>query len=146
MHYINHITLNTGHVRKTYPHEINKELYFVLKRLYKDIFEHKAVIYEGYTAEGTYEPNNGAIITVYGPQGEPVLTTGITRDKGSSIWELMHSTSAYPLATKPNSPPKTPFIADRIEVGAITNMDALQWTGDFSKCMGWICLAPEKIR
>lgn len=36
MEYINHITLNTGHIRKTYPEEIDNKIYFLLNRIYAD--------------------------------------------------------------------------------------------------------------
>lgn len=146
MEYINHITLNTGHIRKSYSHEINKEVYFVLNRIYKDIFNDGAKVYGEFTAKGTFDPENGVIITLFGAMGEPIITTGISDRKRSLIWKLLHDTSTAPLITKPQFPPKAPYIADRLEIGALTNMDALKWTGDFTRCMGWICLAPEKIR
>lgn len=148
MDYINHITLNTGHIKKTYPGEVDNGLYFTLKRIHKGMFERKVEILEGYTVQGTNDPNEGILITVYDPHEIPILTTGITMHKGSVIWELLHST-AYPdlpLKTNPQFPPQVPYIADRLEIGALANMNALAWTGNFSKCMGWICLAPEKIR
>lgn len=112
------------------------------------MFERKVEILEGYTVQGTNDPNEGILITVYDPHEIPILTTGITMHKGSVIWELLHSTADpyLPLKTKPQFQPKTPYIADRLERGAIVNLHALEWTADFTKCMGWICLAPEKIR
>ena len=86
------------------------------------------------------------LITVFGPKNEPIITIGITKFKNSSIWELLHTTSMLPLKTSPKFPPEVPYIADRIEVGSVLNMDAMRWTGDFSRCMGWIYLAPSKIR
>jgi hypothetical protein len=146
MEYINHITLNTGHKRKSYPQEIDKRIYFVLNRIYKDMFKSKVEIFKGYTAKATNDPSNGILITIFSPKDEPILTTGITKLKNSVIWELLHTSSALPLQTNPKFPPEVPYIADRIEIGAALNMDAMRWTGDFSRCMGWIYLAPEKIR
>ena len=48
--------------------------------------------------------------------------------------------------TKLAEQPEVPYIADRVEVGAYLHKDALKWTGDFSRCMGWISLFPDEIR
>ncbi len=147
MKYINHITLNSGHIRKTYSSEIEQGFYFKLMRIYKDIFKKEGTdIIDGYIAKGTNEPGNGVLITVFGPDGVPILTTGITKNENNTVWDLLHTTSMAPLKTSAASPPEVPFIADRLEIGAMIHMDALKWTGDFTRCMGWICLDPQAIR
>ncbi|MED5052571.1 hypothetical protein P9850_12160 [Anoxybacillus rupiensis] len=145
--YINHITLNSGHIRKSFPSEIDKELYFLLMRVKREIFMPKgAEIWDGYIARGTDDPGNGAVITVFDRQDIPVITIGMTKHKNSTLWEILHSTSMLPLQTNPARPPEPPYVADRIEIGAIHNIEAMRWTGDFSKCMAWVYLAPEAIR
>ncbi|NNV07147.1 hypothetical protein ETC03_12225 [Geobacillus sp. MMMUD3] len=144
--YINHITLNTGHVRKTFSSEVNKSIYFILSRMRKEIFSVGTEIVDGYTAKGTEEKGNGSIITVYDRQGVPIITTGIAKHKHSTIWKLLHQTTTMPLQTDPSSPPEAPYVADRLEIGALMNMDAMSWTGDFSRCMAWIYLFPNEIR
>lgn len=145
MNYINHITLNTGHIRKTKPNEVNKELYFILKRLYRDSLKEEVEIHKGYTMKSVQD-SLGTVITVYSKEKSPILTTAISKtDTLGLLWKMMHDTP-FPLATSPNKPITVPYIADRVEIGAIHNLDAMKWTGDFSRCMGWIILAPEKIR
>lgn len=146
MEYINHITLNSGHTRKSYPSEVSKELYFILQRIYKDIFSGGAELFDGYTIKGTWEDGVGVIYTVFDPQGNPVVTSGVSKYRRSELWTALHTSSMTLLKTSEKFPPKSPWIADRIEFGAMDNVEALGWTADFSRCIAWMCLAPEKIR
>jgi hypothetical protein len=105
-----------------------------------------AEIFDGYTAKGEEYPRNGAVIAVFDKNGVRILTIGMTKYENSNIWEALHETSDMPLQTDPSKPPGVPYVADRIELGAVYNLAAMSWTGDFSKCMAWIYLAPEVIR
>lgn len=147
MEYINHITLNSGHLRKTKPNEVDKELYFILNRLYKDSLQKEVEIFNGYTIK-SIQDQFGVVITVYSKEDKlPILTTAISKnDTLGLLWKMMHDTAALPLTTNKNKPISLPYIADRIEIGAMYHLNATTWTGDFSRCMGWLILAPEKIR
>lgn len=146
MKYINHITLNTGHARKTYPHEIDKGVYFVLNRIYKESFKPEGVeIYTDYKLKCSGQ--GGTVIgTVFANDGMPILTTTCSKDDDGSIWRTLHESSIVPLMTNPEDKPPIPYIADRIEPGAAIHFDAMEWTGDFAKCFGWIALDPKQIR
>lgn len=146
MEYINHITLNTGQVRKSYANEIDKGLYFTLNRVLKEaITSEGATLFEKYTVKTT-KVGPSAITTVYGPESMPILTTACSKNDDGSLWRMLHDTYAGPLATNANSPVPSPYVADRIEVGAMKHMDALVWTGDFARCVAWAALYPNKIR
>jgi hypothetical protein len=146
--YLNHITLTTGHCRKTYPEEIDKDLYFELRGLFKKSLREETDLHNGYSIKSTETPI-GSLITLFGEyEGDkvPILTVGCSIDDTGELWELLHSTSTIPLVSKSTDKIQLPYIADRLEVGSEMFLDSLKWTGSFSKCMGWICLAPEKIR
>ncbi|ALA55226.1 hypothetical protein CAY60_021285 [Shouchella clausii] len=147
MKFISHITLNTGHVRKTYPNEVDKSLFFRLNRIYKESFEKDgAILFDEYLVKGT-KFEGGSILTLYSDDGLlPILTTASSKHKHTELWETLHSSATVPLATQATNPADGPFIVDRLEIGAMTNMDILKWTGDFSRCMGWASLNPRKIR
>lgn len=146
MNYINHVTLNTGNARKTTPNEVNKEIYFILKRLYNDSLNGKVEVFDGYTMK-TIKENTGTVITLYSKNNFPILTTAISKsDKLGILWNMMHDSSASQLKTRSDKPIELPYIADRIEPSAVMDISAMSWTGDFSRCMGWIVLSPEKIR
>ncbi|GIO39285.1 hypothetical protein J41TS12_41460 [Paenibacillus antibioticophila] len=144
--FLNHITLNTGHMRKTYTSEVDKQMYFAMRRLFKDaIGPEGAALFKIYRAKTTHVGPT-AVTTVYGPEGAPILTTACSKDDDGSLWRMMHETFSGPLATKATSPAPLPYVVDRIEVGASIHLDALKWTGDFSRCFAWAALFPEKIR
>lgn len=147
MEYINHVTLNSGHIRKTYPDEIDKELYFFLNRIWKDSQYGSGVeLFDGYVLKST-KIEQGAIGTIF-KESTPIITVAAVNSDDGTIWRKLHETYVLgeELATNLDEPMDTPYIADRLEVGAITHIDAMLWTGDFSRCFGWIVLAPEKIR
>lgn len=146
MKYINHITLTSGHMRKTYPHEIDKRIYFRMNRLVKESLEgKKPEIFPGYYLRAT-RVENSAVATIHSQRDDiPVLTTACT-DEYADLWKYMHDTATTPVTTKVSDPPPYPYIADRLELGAVLHPDALRWTGDFARCFGWFILAPHKIR
>lgn len=144
--YINHVTLTTGHVRKTYPREINKEIYFKLNRILQEsISPNGAELFAGYRVKIT-RIEGGAISTVLGPGGAPVLTTLCTRDDDGTLWQMIHEHASLPIVTDPKKRPQLPYIADKLEIGATMHMDAMSWTGDFARSIGWAILDPSSIR
>lgn len=145
MEHINHITLNTGHIRKTYPHEVDKDLYFKLRQIYKKSLSPDGTeLFDGFIVKTT-QTEIGAITTIF-KAGVPILTTACSKNDDGSLWKSMHEYSTVPLQTKPTDKIPLPYIADRVEIGAVFYPGATQWTGDFARCMGWMILAPEKIR
>lgn len=65
MEYLNHYTLNTGHNRKSYPEEVNKDMYFILKRMIQDAKKHEfADVVDGTVMKLTIE-DSGYVITLF---------------------------------------------------------------------------------
>ncbi|MFB5269317.1 hypothetical protein ACE41H_21380 [Paenibacillus enshidis] len=142
-----HITLNSGHSVITTPDEVDKELYFFLQRIYRDSQRPEGVMMpDGYHFKTTVF-SEGAVATVSGPSGVPILTTcGLRQDPDGALWRMLHNHYDGPLMTDPNNPPKAPYIADRLEIGSSMHMDAMEWTGGFARCFGWIVISPESVR
>lgn len=146
MECINHITLNSGNIRKTYSEEIDKELFFIINRIYTESFNKDgAVLLNKYKLKSTAVNGHGLISTIFDLNGMPILTTAVVNEQGSEMWEILHTSTSLPLQTKVNEPPELPYVADRIEPGVALNMSAMKWTGDFSKCLAWIHLSPKSI-
>lgn len=146
---ITHITMNSGHVRTTKPDEISKDLYFIFRKLFKKSLTEQTEVFEGYTMKSTQALPAGTLITLYGktPAGPaPIITVGITDNPDGVLWDALHDNASLPVITDRNKPPAAPYIADRLEIGSVLFPDAMEWTGDFSRCMGWIVLAPERVR
>ncbi|MFB5269627.1 hypothetical protein ACE41H_22970 [Paenibacillus enshidis] len=91
--------------------------------------------------------SEGAVSTVSGPSHAPVLTTLCVReDTNGTLWRSLHNNYDGSLKTDPSNPPKAPYIADRLEIGSMMHLDAMEWTGGFARCLGWIVLSPGSVR
>ncbi|GED65609.1 hypothetical protein [Lysinibacillus fusiformis] len=146
MNNINHITLNSGHIRKTNSNEVSKDLYFTLNRIYKDSFEEIGTeLFDGYTVKSTFKEIHGVITTIFDTNGIPVFTTASVINFESKMWEILHESSALPLRTNIDTPPQTPYIADRLEQGYFLHLDVSEWSGDFARCFGWMYINPKSI-
>ena len=86
--------------------------------------------------------------TRYKNEKVPILTIGCSdNDNDGIMWKMLHDTAVgSTLKTKGTDKVPVPYIADRVEVGSVYFIDVLSWTGDFSRCMGWFCLAPNQIK
>ena len=158
--YIYHITMNTGHIRKTYPSEVDKELYFVLNRIYREALTKEGVrLFDKYILKGS-KFEGGAIFTLFGDlalgkkQSEeiipvPILTTVSVVENADSVWEDLFDSATVPLlTTEKKKKVPVPCIIDRIDIGG-TNpnfIEAFEWTGDMTRILGWMTLDPSAIR
>ena len=146
MDYINHITLNSGHLKKSFPRDVNKEFFFVLKRVYKESFDDSGIeLLEKYIVKSTHAKGHGVVTTIFDLYNVPILTSAFVNEKGSKMWEVLHSSSDLPLATNIANPPNIPYIADRAEIGRLINIDTLEWIADFSRCLAWIHFSSKSI-
>lgn len=149
---INHYTMNTQNNRVSNPEEVNKELYFKLKSIFKDaqtkngadLLDNTNVILtiddDCYIATLRYKKKNEYI---------PVLVTAGTANKDSRMWLWKHMTSTMQDITgaKGNTfqmPPDAPFILDML-IPVLVNPKIYKWTGDFTRCLGWMMLSPKSI-
>ncbi|SKA31126.1 hypothetical protein [Consotaella salsifontis] len=137
--YFSHVTLDTGH-RARQPREAVADTVIEMMRPILDsaLTGGKPAVpgCEGYHLASSHATRNTMLATLYHDDGTPILTTAVclkSRD-GPKLWRMLHE---RPLATRPDDPPPAPWIADRLEPGAMAHPDALAWTGDFSRCLAW---------
>jgi len=149
MEYLNHIALNSGHHSKIYPEEISKDSYFTLRGLFKKSLCRDGIgIMDGYIMKST-ESGIGYLITLFGilnGSKAPIFTIGCSKNDTGELWRLLHEDSPLPLNSKATDQIMLPYVADKLEIAMPLFVDALKWTDDFSRYMGWICLAPDKVR
>lgn len=151
--YVLHVTLTTGHRRRSLRSEVRDEVLAVLRPLLERALagEYVAVpgVGTGYTMRGA-RYGRCCTVTVYAPQGEtarpqpvPVLTIGVAGHSrcGARLWRSLHESAAIvPTVTSPDQTPPEPWVADRLEIGAVQHLEAMHWTGDWSRCMAWTWL------
>lgn len=150
MEYLNHYTLNTGHNRKSYPEEVNKDMYFILKRMIQDAKKHEfADVVDGTVMKLTIE-DSGYVITLFNNIEEkiPLLITFGCRDGKDAAKTIKAANKFYQSIynTELKIAPIAPFCLDVVVPSLIFNSEISAWTGDFSRCMSWAILAPEMIR
>lgn len=150
MDYLNHYTLNTGHNRKSYPNEVDKSMYFTLKRMIQDATKNEfADVLDGTVMKLTIE-NSAYVITLFNDIEEkiPLLVTFGCKEGKDAANIIKEANNFYKKIYNKESKivPITPFCLDIIMPSLIFNPQIAEWTGDFCRCMAWSILAPEKIR
>lgn len=144
MKYIYHVTLTTGHVAQQRRADIGDTAIEALSDTLDGILQGGRMPlpgFPGFFVNGTHHGHDLITTLWSGPweAREPILTTATALKSRSApaLWRLMHDQATLPVVTDPTKPPKAPWQADRLEIGAITNTDALSWTGDFSRSLAW---------
>lgn len=148
--YINHYTANTADQRMSLPGEVDKKMVVVLKRLIRDATNHKyPEILDGITMDLTKD-GGVYICTLYARIGEkqaPILVTAGCKEKeqyaelNNTVRELYETVCHDKYAITP----MPPTVVDIVLPTANLRTDALSWTGDFCRCLGWMMLEPRRI-
>lgn len=82
-------------------------------------------------------------MTVWGPPEHghdlPIITMAVAIDPrcGRELWAELHKEPSSSLATSPAEPPKTPWLAARLDVGGALHRETMDWLGDFERCLAW---------
>jgi len=147
---ITHITLTTGHQRDSFAEEIDPKLYFKFKKMFKEpvLGENDIDFIDDTCLKLTKIDDDSYICTLFVKTNEglcPVLTTAGSKTLNLDLWVALHDSAITPVVTDRNRPPRPPFIADRIEIPHPQAIEIFKWTGDFSRCLGWMMLYPEEI-
>lgn len=130
-----HLTLDTGHTRVSFPDEIQPT---VLAKL-------QPMTATGEHSLDAWIPGCSVKVTVDGPAalvtvmrgGAPLATFGVAADEAGAdeVWPLLHDRLADPAR-----PSATPWLAVRLEAGAAVYPGDLGWLGDFERCWAWAWL------
>jgi len=137
--YIEHLTLNTGHLRRSAPDDISP---VTLARLEPWL---RAAIasgqpaplpadgLEGYTAVVSVV-HGGLLCTVTGVV--PLITFGVAMRsrQGAPLWEVLLE---QPGVRSDLDRPAEPWCAALLLPGAMRDMPAMHWLGDFERCLAW---------
>lgn len=151
---INHFTLNSGHNRKSEKTDINKELFFKLNSLFQESLKDGGVAMElqgkNFIVDSTLEEGCGltTLYIIFGSDKIPLLTTAYS-DESYTAYDMLVDVykKFYPNAKVLPIRPQLPYIADLIFPSIALMPDVATWTGDFTKCMGWIAIAgPDVIK
>jgi hypothetical protein len=140
--HLEHVTLNTGHTRRSprseAADEVVRGLAVGLDRAIatkaREPIPGFALFSYSVTALG------GAAMVTLWREAAPVVTFGVAADAKDSakLWRLLHQGGAGKHATNPERPPAAPWLGVRMEAGAAsTPPDDLLWLANFERCLAW---------
>lgn len=137
--YIRHITLNTGHARDSFAVEVSEEALRACHMLIQRLSATRQPVpgWPDYTISGQRQRRK-LVLTVW--RGDaPIVTMGIalhSRD-GAGLWRALHETAKAPIKTSAERCPPEPWAAVLIHGGLLLASDAIEWLGDFERCIAW---------
>ena len=149
---IRHYTLNTGNMAEHSAFDIDKELYFTMKKTINRAKKQKTELLDNTYIEIIEEPL-GYVCTLYGKRGKdylPILSTAGTKNPEGRfyIWNSLQDAAKkeYKDLYIEQVPAEVPYIVDFLHVTAAYFLEVLEWTGSFARCLGWMMLYPEEMR
>lgn len=156
---LDHITLDTGHVRRSPRPEVRDDIFAMLRISLEAAVEQPrsrvpVPMMEGYTYSVT--PERGTLmVTIWGTVQRtpaPVVTFGVAPigSDARGLWSAMHMIRGglefQRYATNDSVVPAPPWLAARIEVGATLIKPAdLLWMADFERCVAWAWLEMQHV-
>lgn len=159
MKYINHVTLSTGHCRRSPRAEVDdatvQMLYpWLLKAIESGCIEPLPVApLSHYGARAIKEI--GLVVTLYAPRGPhtqgqphtgehlPIATLAIaqrSREAGD-LWAMMVASFG---AARGATRPETPWLAVALHDNIVQFLGALEWLGDLERCIAWAWVDRDK--
>lgn len=147
--YIEHITLDTGHTRRSLRAEVADEAISACRELIERIRAGQEAAIPGTTAmlTGTAEGRCMIATVWHSADRSPLVTIGVAQHSrcGARLWRLLHAEAARPagmrpLATAGRPCPAEPWVAARLEIGLALHATEAEWLGDFERCLGWAWL------
>lgn len=147
MEYINHYTVNTSDNRISYPEEINKGVYLRMANIIKKAMNgEKAEVLDGTYIRLTADEECYAA-TLWADEKTPLLVTvGADTEAGRQRISKIIIENYKGIYLRTPIFPAAPVVADLILPAGIFHLGVFEWTGDFTRCLGWALMAPEKIR
>ena len=144
MSYINHITLSTGHNRRSPKHEVGADTIAWLRPWLDKLLAGGMPLplpepsLAQYSASAHIE-QGGLVMTVFAGADAIVTFAVAARSRQSaSLWAYMIAQHSSALGL---SAPAVPWIAVAVRDGLASHADAAEWLGDFERCVAWAWLA-----
>lgn len=149
---IEHITINTGHSRKSArpedPDGISACAASLAVCLSGDgVKAHLAADLPKPMSEYRMSAitEDGFLIATVWHGKDLICTIGVAArddDASADLWAMLHvyAASGIELATDPARPPRAPWCAARIEEGIVRHKDAAQWLGDYERHLAFAWL------
>ncbi len=152
--YLAHLTLTTGHLRRSYREEVGDEALELLapwlaKTIRTGAREPLPVAAFAHFAASATVEDGSLLCTVWGPPGSqqsaaavhpaaavPLVTFGVAQRsrQAAALWPLL---VALPGAASGLKPPAAPWCAVSLQPGLLLHPTASEWLGDLERCIAW---------
>ncbi len=141
MTYIDHLTLNTGHQRRSLRSEVRDDVIDHTRELLADAIDAGGDVDMPVPGYRLYvEPfgsRRAALCTVY-RHAEPIATIGIAARPARALWgQLIALRHRLEPDAPPLGEPQAPWCAVMLLPAIREAADALDWLGDFERCAAW---------
>ena len=139
--YLWHITLDTGHRRKSYHNEVSPAAATLVRQQIDEALNGLTPdIMPGYGLMASTA--GGALLATVMAGGEPICTIAVARNSRQSgaLWDLIHQDQAD--ASASDDPPQAPWCAVRLHPALNDHVTALRWLGDFERVAAWSWIGP----
>ena len=143
--YMWHITLLSGHVRRSWRNEVTEEALEAAEGMLGAAVAGGQDIpipgIHGYYLRGEASEDTLKLMVVSGALGEPILTIGVAREGGQVLWRQLVESGQLPVKSSVHRCPPAPWVAARLEP-AISDISASEpevigMLGDLERCLGW---------
>lgn len=146
--FVYHVTLTTGHTRKSYRDEVDDEAVEVCRALIAHAIDGARPVIPGtdrcrLAAETSRK--RGLLCSVREPQHDkPIITFAIAPNSLSAavLWRVLVETARTPVV--PMECPPAPYCAVRLEQGAVAHAYVLPVLADFERCIAWAWMENRK--
>lgn len=145
--YVEHITLATGHTRRSPRSEVADEVVTALACSLRAAIAGAQVPVPYVTPRCTLTATGEGrclVATVWGggdDRGRPVplVTIGVATHArcGGQVWRLLHDHALLPPRTDRDRQPPAPWCAARLEPGVALHREVDDWIGDYERCLAW---------
>lgn len=140
--YIQHITIQTGHVRRSWRHEIDPAILEQVGAILADALRGDRQIPGDPPGCILRAMRSGRCLlaSVRSPEESgariPLVTFGVAAHSrcGASLWRLL---TEVPVRVSSDPCPEEPWCAVRLEAGLAVYPAAAHWLGDMERCIAW---------
>src|SRR3990167_4628984 len=143
--YLYHVTLQTGHTRKSYRSEVSAEAIAFCRDLLERINagERVEIPPGGYFVSGRIS-GKCASFSVYAG-GDLIVAFGVAENErcGAQLWRGLHNAEGLSFVTDPGRQPGAPWIGVALSEALTLHPQAADFLGDFERCLSWAFLMRE---
>lgn len=140
--YIHHITLDTGHIRRSPRAEVDDAAITLVRQQIDEALAGMSVeIRPGYTIMANTAAG-ALLVTVLAAGKAPLCTIAVARHSRQSkaLWRLLKEPAGIGAQATGDAPPP-PWCAVRLYPALTARPTALTWLGDFERVAAWAWIA-----